>query len=132
MSLRESLIHDVALAALPESVRVARRFTASCLARVDSSVRDVVVLLVSEVVTNAVRHGGPHARTAKVGLSVKVLSDRVRVEVKDDGSMLPVVGDGAIDNLSGRGLLLVEGLATRWGFDRSTTSGKTVWLEVAR
>ena len=129
--MRETLIQDVALAAVPESVRVARRFAATCVAKIDSSIRDVVVLLVSELVSNAVRHGGPHAPTAEVRLFIKVLSNRVRVEVQDDGTRFPAIGDGALDNPSGRGLLLVESLASRWGCNPSTTTGKTVWLEVA-
>ncbi len=121
-------IHRIVLSPNPSSIRQARRFAADLVA--DADARDVVVLLVSEQVTNAVLHGGPHAPEATVGLAVAVVDDRVRVEVDDAGANIPVVVDGALDRLTGRGLVLVESLATRWGCETSAR-GKVVWVEVA-
>ncbi len=90
----------------------------------------MVVLLVSELVTNAVLHGGPHAPGANVGLAIVVGADRIRIEVGDAGENIPVVGDGALDRPTGRGLILVENLGTRWGCEPSG-AGKVVWVEVA-
>ncbi len=121
-------IHRIALSPNPSSVRQARRFAVDLVT--DADVRDVVVLLVSELVSNAVLHGGPHAPEATVGLAVAVDADRVRIEVEDAGANLPVVGDGALDRLTGRGLLLVESMGTSWGCEPSDV-GKVVWVEVA-
>ena len=110
-------------------MRQARHFAAHFVAGADADVRDVVVLLVSELVSNAVLHSGPHAPRATVGLAIAVVADHVRIEVDDAGANLPVVGDGALDRLTGRGLLLVQSLAARWGCERSDV-GKVVWAEV--
>ena len=90
----------------------------------------MVVLLVSELVSNAVLHGGPHGPEATVGLAIADVGDRVRIEVEDAGANIPVVGDGALYRVTGRGLILVESLANRWGYERSDM-GKVVWAEVA-
>ncbi len=110
-------------------MRQARRFAAECVAECAADARHSVILLVSELVSNAVLHGGPHAPAAVVGLAVEVRPDRVRVEVDDSGPSLPVIGDGATNRVGGRGLLLVAALASRWGSIQSD-AGKTVWFEV--
>jgi anti-sigma regulatory factor (Ser/Thr protein kinase) len=112
------------------SSRAARAFAAQLVADHDVRFRETVVLLVSELVSNAVQHGGPHGPDASVGLMVDEHSGGVRVEVTDSGNGVPRPGDGAIDRPSGRGLLLVEALANRWGCDRMAV-GKTVWFELA-
>lgn len=108
----------------------ARRFVGSTLigwGRV--AVADVVVLLVSEVVTNAVVHAGPHGPGDEVVVAVGRVGDAIRVEVADGHPGLPVVGDGAVGGLSGRGCLLVDALASAWGVT-ANGSGKVVWFEV--
>ena len=84
-------------------------------------------LLVSELVTNAVRHGRP-VGGGGVDLRVDVEPERTRVEVADGGRgfVPPDPSDGAGD-LGGWGLVVVDELATRWGVE---ANGKTlVWLE---
>lgn len=122
-------MHMIALEPTAHSIRSARAFVADLLDHDDVSIREIVVLLVSELVTNAVQHGGPYGPTATVDLQVEARSDLVRVEVTDAGSGDPRPGDGAIDRPAGRGLMLVEALATRWGCDR-LPAGKTVWFEL--
>lgn len=53
----------------------------------------------------------------------------VRVEVTDRGVGLPVVGDGRLDGVSGRGLVLLDALSMAWGVI-PTGAGKVVWFEV--
>jgi len=120
--------HRISLSPNPSSVSRTRRFALGFVA--DADVRDVVVLLVSELVTNAVLHGGPHAQAATVDMARTVAADRVRREVEDAGENIPVVGDGALERPTGRPLLLVERLATRWGCEPADV-GKVVWVEVA-
>jgi anti-sigma regulatory factor (Ser/Thr protein kinase) len=119
----------ISLEPTARSVRAARRFVSGFLDDYHVDIRDTVVLLVSELVSNAVEHGGPHGPTSTVGVEVDVRPDRVRVEVTDAGASEPVVGNGSVHRPSGRGLLLVEALAGRWGCSRLPV-GKTVWFEV--
>lgn len=85
---------------------------------------DVVELLTSELVTNAVRHAHSTARVA-----AELLGNRVRVSVTDDGPGAPTPGRPSPDAESGRGLELVDALALRWGVVPLDV-GKTVWFEV--
>ena len=121
-----SLVMPLALAPTLSAVRVARAFVRDICAeaRLGRAVEDIVVLLTSEVVTNAFVHGRSDAR-----LTIAVLSDRVRVEVGDDNSRHPRRADLDGEALDGRGLLLMDGLSERWGA-RSELIGKTVWFEV--
>ena len=85
--------------------------------------RDIVELLVSELVTNAVLH----AHT-EIELTVRDLGDCIRVEVSDDSPRLPELHPAGLTE-SGRGLQIVDALASRWGTE-GRTGGKTVWFEV--
>jgi Response regulator containing a CheY-like receiver domain and an HTH DNA-binding domain len=94
-----------------QSARAARRFVRDALARADSEdLKETVTLLVSELVTNAVVHGG-----GEVEVLVRLLPASVRVEVMDASSSAPVPRAAAEGDTSGRGLALVESLARRWG-----------------
>jgi anti-sigma regulatory factor (Ser/Thr protein kinase) len=84
----------------------------------------MVLLVVSELVTNAVRQAdGP------VRVTLAAHGDEVQVEVFDDGHRMPVVADQQLDATGGRGLQLVEALCTRWGV-REEVAGKTVWARL--
>lgn len=109
------------------SVRTARAFVDHQLAGwgVDGDSLDRARLLTSELVTNAVRYGGP---PLSVGVSVR--RDGVRIEVRDGTSALPRLGPAEPDRPNGRGMLLVAGLADRWGAE-VRGSGKVVWCELA-
>jgi anti-sigma regulatory factor (Ser/Thr protein kinase) len=86
------------------------------------------LLIVSELVTNAVRHGDGDI---VVGLDVR--ADRVRIEVRDDSPELPVIPTEhpPTDRPAGRGLLIVAATASDWGVERARgAQGKTVWAEL--
>ncbi|MES5818593.1 SpoIIE family protein phosphatase [Streptomyces sp. RG80] len=86
---------------------------------------DTAELLVSEVVTNAVRY-------ASRPLTLRLLrTDVLRCEVTDDEPRLPVLGQARATDESGRGLYLVNRMARRWGATR-LSSGKVVWFELDR
>ena len=117
---------DWVLAADARSVAQARALIAERLIGLPDESLEVVVLLTSELVTNAVLHGsGP------VGLHVTWGDGTVRVEVHDQSPERPVVrGEMVVRNaLNGRGLLLVDGLSSGWGV-LVGRPGKTVWFTV--
>jgi len=109
----------------------ARRFVAATLAYWDRPLEvETVVLLTSEVVTNVVLHAGPHRPNDEIVLCVELTDDVVRVEVADQHPGTPRIdATGSSDGLSGRGLLLLDVLASAWGIVPSGT-GKVVWFEV--
>jgi integral membrane sensor domain MASE1/anti-sigma regulatory factor (Ser/Thr protein kinase) len=89
-----------------------------------------VRLLVSELVTNSIRHAHTPA-WASIDLLATAFADRVRVEVGDHGPGFdPRPPDPDRDSPSGWGLYLVDQLADRWGV--SGTDGNRVWFEIDR
>ncbi|MEV6593204.1 ATP-binding protein [Streptomyces acidicola] len=86
-------------------------------------------LVVAELAANAATHGRVPGRDFR--LTLNVVGDTLRVEVTDTrGDRLPQPGAAGADAESGRGLLLVEALADRWGITRGPHPRKTVWAEV--
>lgn len=111
------------------SARHARRFVHDALQQFGAgAVADVGVLLTSELVTNALLHG-----TGDVAVSVTAGKGRnVRVSVADGSSAPPAPRHAGTDDLSGRGLNLVEILADAWGVEQSSAEGgKEVWFELS-
>jgi anti-sigma regulatory factor (Ser/Thr protein kinase) len=86
--------------------------------------------LVSELVNNAVLHGGTVAES-QVSLKVRVCPGRVRVEVSDSGSGFDAPAHISPNRLTvgGQGLSIVAALSDAWGVLRSP-DGCTVWCEV--
>jgi len=94
----------------------------------DPDLLDDVRLLVSEVVTNAVRHAGAPP-DVKIRLTVSVADDIVRAEVRDGGrGFQPSPRDAPQLEAGGWGLHLVDRLASRWGVERGQPA--RVWFEV--
>lgn len=119
---------DEALLSIPPdsaSIATARRFTAAFLRNRElTDLTDTVVLLVSEVVTNAILHSGSGAE-----LRLLRSGGAVRAEVRDRSSILPAVVQYSDIATTGRGLLIVESLATEWGTEVDG-KGKVVWFSV--
>ena len=105
------------------SIHGARQFMSEIGAMPRSVKLYDVVLVVSELTTNAVIH----AQTPFV-VKVDVAADRVRVEVSDGNRQRPKVSDGALSAVGGRGLLIVDRLASAWGVV-TTPAGKIVFAE---
>ncbi len=81
-----------------------------------------VLLVTSELVSNAVRHGG-----RRCALHLEKSLEQLRIEVSDGSSVLPQQRADAADE-SGRGLAIIEATAGGWGVTESET-GKTVWAQ---
>ena len=117
------------LGAESDQVRHARHLVADRLPgwHLDADAAETTVLLVSELVTNALRHGRP-----PFVLTARPTPTGVRVEVHDaDNGMFPALREVQPDRPGGRGLRLVEVLADRWGAE-SSEDGKLVWFEIDR
>ena len=119
---------DLTLPSEARSVAEARtRVCAAVAPEFGDSEVERLKLLVSEVVTNAVRHG--HG-TEPVELHA-TWNGEVRVEVSDRGhGFTPTPRIGTLDEPGGFGLFLVGRLADRWGVD--TNTGTTVWFVLRR
>jgi anti-sigma regulatory factor (Ser/Thr protein kinase) len=116
----------------PESVRTSRDFTRTTLADWRLSVlTDMAELVVSELVTNALRHGVPSA-PGTVGdhcIRLRLLAQApfVICIVTDPGTDIPVLRDSGPTDESGRGLNVVESCSVRWGWQLLDGGGKIVW-----
>ena len=86
---------------------------------------DDVVLVVSELVTNAVVHG--RART--VSVQIERHGSATTVSVDDPSGSAPVPSHPGPHSDHGRGLLVVEAICTRWGYS-AIPGGKRVWCEI--
>lgn len=103
------------------AVSAARHFVSDQVP--DRELSQTVALLVSELATNAVVHGATAFEVHAV------VDGSVRVEVTDDGPGWPRVVHAPPDAGGGRGLRIVDELATRWGAER-LDHGKRIWFEV--
>lgn len=112
---------------LPE-VPAARRFVAEALAAAGTEPTDDLLLVVSELATNAVRHGA-----GDMEVRIHPGPDQVRVEVLDDGGAPVPEPPGAppLDTVGGRGLHLVRALSQAWGTGFDVRGRTLVWAEVA-
>ncbi|WP_084195503.1 ATP-binding protein [Streptosporangium amethystogenes] len=137
-------------AATPDQVRPARVFVAELLGD-DHPLRDDAALLTSELTTNAVEHSsgpldarpldteaadtgpydaGPVGRPREFVVTVAFLPHGVLITVQDPGaSKIPCTRKPGPNATGGRGLILVNDLATRWGFHRDST-GTVIWFEL--
>ncbi|MEU9350062.1 ATP-binding protein [Streptomyces griseoloalbus] len=121
----------------PRGARLARRFAVRCVEAWGhppaSDVSCAIALVVGELAANAVRHGRVPGRDFVLRLLLDEVAGLVRVEVADAAATkrLPTsTSPAAPEGESGRGLLLVEALAVRWGSAPRHPLGKTVWAEV--
>lgn len=119
--------HDVvvALPARPEAAGAARRLLVK--EGLDPDLDHTVCLLVSEVVTNAIRHAGMRDGE-RIVLAARLADDWARIEVRDQG---PGFDPEVRHDASGFGLRMLDMLASRWGVDREERATR-VWFEVDR
>jgi len=116
----------------PESVRAGRDFTRITLQHWGlGKVTDAAELVVSELVTNALRHGLLSARRMPgehpIGLRLLRQTPYLMCLVTDPGADVPVRGDSDDFAESGRGLQVVESCSLRWGWQALDEDRKVVW-----
>ncbi len=110
----------------PDAAGRARRFVSAALAAGPFEQRtDDAILVVSEMVTNALLHAEP-----PVTVNIVQLEEHLRIEVRD-GAHRPLLVEAPAndDSMTGRGLAVVDALAVRWGVDPEP-QGKMVWAEL--
>ncbi|GAA4861215.1 ATP-binding protein [Kitasatospora terrestris] len=127
---------QLAVQADPAEVGRARKWVRARLAGngldPDASVAETLVLVVSELVTNAVVHtGSPAVLRLTLPVVADAVASTVRVEVADSSHAAPAPRRAGCDEdaTNGRGLELVELLCDRWGW-YPDGSGKRVWCEI--
>src|SRR6266851_3141662 len=125
-----------ALVTLPTSPFWARKYTRSFLASchgITEGTAETAELLVSELVTNAVRFSGDPARVLRyseradaslISLSLRHFAEGLLIEVWDTDNSPPVLCDVDADAENGRGLMLVDALAKKWSYFYPPGGGK--------
>ena len=104
--------------------QLARAAIQEALSERPADLRDIAVLLADEIVTNAVVHCG-----GRIEMSLVESPGRIRVEVSDTSAALPLVRPPTAGGERGRGMLIVDSLASSWGVIRRT-DGKSVWFQL--
>ncbi|WP_298182102.1 ATP-binding protein [Saccharomonospora sp.] len=102
-----------------------RRVAEDALGEIDPTTRYNFLLMISELVANAVLHSRSPKR-----LRVLRIGNRLRAEVYDGSPELPVVLTPSPYRVHGRGMLLIDAFASDWGVN-STPTGKVVWAEIS-
>jgi anti-sigma regulatory factor (Ser/Thr protein kinase) len=120
---------DVALPAEAASIPKARDALDELADAVDDTQLADLRLMVSELVTNSVRHAGLNG-TDRISLRVRAGPRRIRIELQDRGrGFARPDSPTSLFQESGWGLFLVEQLSNRWGVE-TDPRGTTVWVEV--
>ncbi|MFB7498325.1 ATP-binding protein [Streptomyces sp. NPDC056161] len=128
------------LSATPRGARLARHLAAEQVHSwgwtYDTEANRTVALLVTELAANAALHGRARGHGFRLRLTLYPADATLRIEVTDPRPDRRPPGPGdlepaCLDAESGRGLLLVEALATHWGTTCADPYTKTVWCEVA-
>jgi anti-sigma regulatory factor (Ser/Thr protein kinase) len=127
-----STLIELTLPGGPQAAGRAREEVVAPNGKVQASVRDELLLLLTELVTNAVRHGGA-VDGVPVEVAVAESGHGLRVAVTDPGPGFEWHGRqaGTAPRESGYGLYLVDRVAHRWGIERGESS-TTVWFELSR
>ena len=108
----------------PTAASRARRHLTEAFGELHGDAVDTLLLLVSELVTNAIEHGsGP------LHMMLDSVDGRVRMEIQDGSLAVPRQRDANLLAEGGRGQMIVEALADSWGV-REASGGKSVWFEL--
>lgn len=123
-------VREVHLSRSASAVTRARGWLAEqvgAAADVDEQVREDLLVMASELVTNVLMH-----TSSTPTLSLAEDGTRVRVAVHDDDPHLPELRGRQPERVGGNGLLIVDAWSDDWGVERHPGNGKTVWFSLAR
>ncbi|MGW4805044.1 ATP-binding protein [Kitasatospora sp. NPDC004272] len=130
------------LADTPNAIGWARRHTRDVLSRwrVPPDLIDKVLLVVSELATNAIQHPDSQqqerltsaelSKAHTFALDLQLHGQATVVQIADRDPRPPVLQHVSEDAQSGRGIFLVEQMSSQWGFYYPPTGGKVVWAEL--
>lgn len=125
------MLSHTRLAADPRSAQAARRHVAEALHAWGLADHvDCAALLVSELVSNAVRHAGTELELTVSAEPVAERRRTVQVAVRDFSNRGLAFARPSIGDTGGRGLALITALAPRWGVAPCPPQGKSVWCEI--
>jgi two-component sensor histidine kinase len=124
MSHRNAGSVEVALERGPTAPAAARRQVSAMCQDLHRDAACIATLLTSELVTNALVHG-----CGAIGMTIDRTPGQLRVDVQDESSRQPQRQANNVDSTEGRGLLLLETLASSWGVRNAAGGkGKGVWF----
>ncbi|MEV7010517.1 ATP-binding protein [Streptosporangium sp. NPDC051022] len=126
------MLGQVALPGEVSSVPVARRYVRDLLDSVGHTRNDDALLLVTELVTNAVRHSRSGRPDGRVTVSVATHNGTIHIDVADAGSAdhhPRLCSQVSADSSGGRGLWLVQEIASAWGW-HEIPAGRVVWFQL--
>jgi anti-sigma regulatory factor (Ser/Thr protein kinase) len=113
-----------------QAPRHARSVMSSHLRDIDPTVASDAELIISELVTNSVRHAGVESDQL-VTVDLMLLNEHLRITVTDPGCDLePRLITDDLDGLGGHGLRLVEQLSAAWGVGRDAVGATQVWCDL--
>lgn len=125
---QQELSHSRSLAANPAYARDARYFLGGILEGHPKA--GDAILCLSELAANAIVHSRSRQSGGAFTVRVQLNGQRLRVEVCDQGGLWHSPGQASEDDQSGRGLLIVGQLSSRWGCKEHSHHGRTVWFEL--
>jgi anti-sigma regulatory factor (Ser/Thr protein kinase) len=111
---------------VPTSVALARQFVRDVTTGMPAELIQTAQLIVSELASNCVVHTG-----SAFDLQIIRRADEIRIAATDHGDGDPVLRSPGPTDTRGRGLQIVDMLATSWGVNRLPEGGKTVWALIA-
>ncbi len=125
---QDGLVFDIEIPNDPNAPSAVRRFLEELGPAIPPALLEDLKLAATEIVTNSIRHSGmPHDEA--VALRIQIAGSFVRVEVRDAGpGFVPPPAPIEVDATTGRGLLVLDNLASDWGV--STRGGTLVWFEM--
>jgi anti-sigma regulatory factor (Ser/Thr protein kinase) len=122
----EGLVAE-SLKRVPEAANLARHLVRGALASWElPGLSDAAGLLVTELVSNAVRHATGDELRVDIA---RLVRGQVRISVLDQDRTKPTIKPLSLEEESGRGLLLIEAMSAAWGVDL-LPGGKRVWAEL--
>ena len=117
----------LALGRYPAAASDARQHVSDFCIEMPADLRATAQLLTSELVTNALIHG-----SGEIEMQMSADAETFRVEVSDQSPTPPQRVRHSSASTSGRGMMLVERLAARWGVNQHPGDGKAVWFVLRR